>query len=160
MHWGYCREYSTKSAGRITQVSGGSAGVLSGGLKRTTFGAAQDWYVSALEDAWALTVARHTMGRAISAVMRSNGLKQYSLRASNWNPKLWYCFIPAQFEMSKRLWRIRSTEHPMAVESHLERLHDTHHLRMQISMDDGVTELDSTHHIRDFTAPCGEWHHS
>lgn len=61
-------------------MSEGSAGVLSGG---TTFGAAQDWYVSALEDAWALTVARHKMGRAISAVMRSNGLKQYSLGASN-----------------------------------------------------------------------------
>lgn len=48
----------------------------------------------------------------------------------------------------------------MADESHLERLHNTHHLDMQIPMDDGITELDGTHHIRDFTAPCGEWEHS
>lgn len=44
-------------------------------------------------------------------MMRSNGLKQYSLGASNWNPQLWDCFIAVQFEMSKRLCQGR----PMAV---------------------------------------------
>lgn len=41
----------------------------------------------------------------------------------------------------------------MAVESHLERLHNTHHLHMQIPMDDTVTELDGTHHIQYCTVP-------
>lgn len=44
MHWGYCREYSTKSVGRITQVSEGSTAVLSEGLKRSTFGTGMSQY--------------------------------------------------------------------------------------------------------------------
>lgn len=70
-------------------MSKGSTAVLSGGLKRSTFGAAQDWC------AWALTVARHTMGRAISAVMRSNGLKQYSLEALKLKPETVILFHPS-----------------------------------------------------------------
>lgn len=76
-------------------MSKGSTAVLSGGLKRSTFGAAQDWCVSVLQDAWALTVARHTMGRAISAVMRSNGLKQYSLGALKLKPETVILFHPS-----------------------------------------------------------------
>lgn len=41
MRRGYCREHSTKSVGRITQVSEGSGVVLSGDLKKGVYAGAQ-----------------------------------------------------------------------------------------------------------------------